>query len=405
MKPKTAPTKYPGVFKTPDGWYLVVNHTGPDGRQVRRRKTLDRGTAEDAAKARAAMVEELRQGEQPAPPPLPLKPTLSVYAARWLAAKRDRLKASVRAHYQSVVESRIPPDLLDRPIDSITRADVDTWATWVEAHRRENGEQYSGDTLGSWWRPICMMLRDAAADHGFGDPTYRVKPPKGGPGRKRERRTLTEKDLRTLVEAFAEKFPSWSTEVRVMAFSGMRAGELYALEWSDIDEAAGVIHVTRAVWHGHVGTTKTDDPRDIALTKGLRALLEAHKERQKPAPEGCPPLVFPGLGGRFRGSASLYNKLRAAGEAAGLPLKVGPQVLRRTFNTLMMLAGTDRIVLRSQMGHSEEEMTETYTHVHAEEKRRMVERMEGRVLPKGTPRRTPKPKKSPKGTPTKDENP
>ena len=55
---------------------------------------------------------------------------------------------------------------------------------------------------------------------------------------------------------------------------------------------------------------------------------------------------------------------------------MGPQVLRRTFNTLMVEAGVDRIVLRSQMGHCSEEMTERYAGVSVEAKLAAVRRLE-----------------------------
>jgi len=56
-------------------------------------------------------------------------------------------------------------------------------------------------------------------------------------------------------------------------------------------------------------------------------------------------------------------------------IKVTPQVLRRTFNTLMLLAGVDRVVLRSQMGHCSEEMTERYAGIRNEAKVEAVKQL------------------------------
>ncbi len=49
-----------------------------------------------------------------------------------------------------------------------------------------------------------------------------------------------------------------------------------------------------------------------------------------------------------------------------------PQVLRRTYNSLMVRAGVDRIILRSQIGHVSEEMTERYMGVSDEDKHEAV---------------------------------
>jgi len=64
-----------------------------------------------------------------------------------------------------------------------------------------------------------------------------------------------------------------------------------------------------------------------------------------------------------------------AAEAAGIEVRVTPQVLRRTFNTLMVHAGVDRIVLRSQMGHCSEEMTARYAGVAIADKQAALSRV------------------------------
>ena len=50
-------------------------------------------------------------------------------------------------------------------------------------------------------------------------------------------------------------------------------------------------------------------------------------------------------------------------------------MLRRTFDTLLISAGVDRIVLRSMIGHTTEEMTERYAGVRHEDKRAAVLRL------------------------------
>ncbi len=85
--------------------------------------------------------------------------------------------------------------------------------------------------------------------------------------------------------------------------------------------------------------------------------------------------VFPSQRGTLRTSSSLHKPLELAAHAAGIDVRVTPQVLRRTFNTLMVHAGVDRIVLRSQMGHCSEEMTERYAGVSVQAKQAAVHRL------------------------------
>ena len=83
-------------------------------------------------------------------------------------------------------------------------------------------------------------------------------------------------------------------------------------------------------------------------------------------------LVFPSQRGTPRHIGSLSKVFAAARKRAGIEQRVGAQVLRRSFNTMMVAAGVDRIVLRAQMGHSSEQMTERYAGVSDELKREQI---------------------------------
>ena len=89
-------------------------------------------------------------------------------------------------------------------------------------------------------------------------------------------------------------------------------------------------------------------------------------------------LVFPGDHGGHRGATSVHKPLAQAARAAGVTTRVTPQVLRRTVNTLLLLNGVDRIVIRSQLGHVSEQMTERYAGVPISAKHDALARMERR---------------------------
>jgi integrase len=64
------------------------------------------------------------------------------------------------------------------------------------------------------------------------------------------------------------------------AYSGMRPGELFALEWPDIDFDAMRIHVNRRVYKGRVGLPKSNKVRTIALTAPARDAILGQPTRQ-----------------------------------------------------------------------------------------------------------------------------
>ncbi len=159
----------------------------------------------------------------------------------------------------------------------------------------------------------------------------------------------------------------------------MRAGELYALEWDDIDRPGERLFIRRAVWRGEVGTTKTNAEREVPMPPLVADALEAHRAWmiREQHPGLSTGLVFPSDVGTHRWPSSLRKALDLACDGARLDIRVSAPVLRRTFNTLMVAQAVDRIVLRSIIGHSSEEMTERYAGVRLEEKAAAVARLVG----------------------------
>jgi integrase len=241
-----------------------------------------------------------------------------------------------------------------------------------------------------------------AADLGLPDPTVRVQRPRSGVRGVRQGETLTVEQLGKLLTTVRKLYPQWYAETYMLAFTGMRPGELYALRWSDIDEDRGVINVRRSVRRGHVTTTKTDAAREVALTPGIRDVLEAKFEalaveadraevdgRVRLADElratvdGQNPdaVIFPAEGGGYRLPESIRKVLRLCSGAAGLSIRVGPQVLRRTLNTLLVEQGTAGTVIRAQIGHTTEAMTDLYAGVHPTAKAQAIEAVENSLQP------------------------
>lgn len=379
-------TKYPGVYKLEDGRFLIkaARRHPATGKLVFRKRTLEAGLCiEEAVLMRAEFdlsfkrelesgKDEVRQEERAGQ-----RLSLTEYALGWCERKEARWKASYQAHVADVLGSRILPVMGEVEATEITRADVEAWVVEVEGWTNRFGRAYAKETLHSWWRLLGSLLRDLAAEQGMVDPMLRVRPPQSAVRGVREKQTLNAAQLGDLLAAVRDLFPDWYVEIYMLAFTGMRPGELYALRWDDLDEVRGCIRLERAVWRGHVGTTKTDDPREVALTPEMRSVLRAHREQlEHKAHRGRHgELLFPANNGGLRTSNAVCKVLRLASEHAKIGFRVGPQVLRRSFNTLLVEVGVDRLVLRSQMGHASEAMTARYAGVHVSAKVGAVERL------------------------------
>jgi integrase len=75
--------------------------------------------------------------------------------------------------------------------------------------------------------------------------------------------------------------PQMRSLITFAAYSGMRPGEIFALEWSDVDLKAMRIDVRRRLYRGHLDLPKSNKPRRIALTPPARdALLGLPSRRE-----------------------------------------------------------------------------------------------------------------------------
>lgn len=369
-------TRAPGVYRLADGRFHIRWTVQIDGRRKDREATLESGaTLEDAVAERARMVKLAKS-----PPPTPAieeepPPALGAYALSWLG--RKTMKHRAKETYAQVLEDHVLPLLGDIRVDRLRRSDLEAWLVHVETwgYRRARARPpgpfepvqmvlVSRETLKGWWTKLKHLVRDARAEYELSDITARMQGPKAhGRPRVHETRTATWSELRALMEALPE---SWRAEAIVDANSGMRPGELYELQWPDVDLERREFTVSRSHAVGIVGATKTGKVKVIPFGAVIEQVLKEHRRRQleEQSPALATGLLFPssiqGKTNWRRRPSALRNELVDAGVRAGLPMRMTPQVLRRTFNTLMKTTGIDPAAIRDLMGHSSEQMTDRY---------------------------------------------
>lgn len=145
------------------------------------------------------------------------------------------------------------------------------------------------------------------------------------------------------------------TMVLVDVSTGLRIGELLALQWRDIDFENFEIAVTRSISLQHVGNCKTETsrkpvPMDVELAEALW-LWRGNSGYPKPedwvfaspAKDGQQP-YWPG---------TLYRAhLEPAAKAAGIPGKIGWHTFRHTFATLLKANGEDIKTVQELLRHA-----------------------------------------------------
>jgi integrase len=167
---------------------------------------------------------------------------------------------------------------------------------------------------------------------------------------------LTPEQLATLIAAIDEDPDIQAADIMRMALvTGMRRGELFKLEWDDIDFEKNFIHIRH--------DPKGGKDQTIPLNQAAREVLEHH-------PKSDSPFVFPGRGGKQRTGINVpVNRIKSR---AGLPKDFRPlHGLRHTYASMLASSGqVDLYTLGKLLTHKSTAMTLRYAHLRNETLRR-----------------------------------
>ena len=148
-------------------------------------------------------------------------------------------------------------------------------------------------------------------------------------------------------------YPFFLTALR----TGMRMGELVALEWSHVDLALGRIDVRWSVHRGERTSPKNGRGRSIPLSPRLAEVLARQRQRC-----GRSPLVFPCQKGGYLTRDKVKRPMWRAIERARLP-RIRFHDLRHSFASQLVMAGVPLVAIQQYLGHADLTMTMRYSHL------------------------------------------
>jgi integrase len=328
-----------GIRKLPSGRFQA-NYTAPDHRVYNAPVTFE--TKQDAE---AWLVDRRREIARNvwAPPTehadSPL--TFAEYSRAWLA---DRiLKPRTRAHYSSLLDSRLLPTFGALPLTAITPASVARWHT-LQGNAKPTMRSHAYGLLRT-------ILASAVADQLIAVNPCHIRGA-GNSKRVHKIKPATLVELETLTNAMPSKY---RVMVLLASWCSLRYGELTELRRGDIDLRSGVIHVRRAVVRADgqviVGTPKSDaGTRDVHIPPHLLPMVKEHLRNAITG--GRKGLLFPaGDGVSHLAPSTFYKSFYRAREIAGRP-DLRFHDLRHTGAVLAASTGASLAELMARLGHS-----------------------------------------------------
>lgn len=183
---------------------------------------------------------------------------------------------------------------------------------------------------------------------------------------------LRDDQLRALFAAL--KSPKYRALFMTCYGAGLRIGEACRLQVGDIDSRRMVIRVTQG---------KGAKERYTVLSPRLLEALRVYWKLLRP-----PVWMFPGQGAAGPVSPdSVRAVFRTAREQVGLGAWCTPHVLRHSFATHLLEAGTDLVVIQALLGHTSIKTTCIYTHVSTDRIGKVTSPLDGLQLPQLPPER------------------
>lgn len=193
----------------------------------------------------------------------------------------------------------------------------------------------------------------------------------GLPDKRRERiedKYLEKSELDALLAACTLKH--WNLAIRFLVLSGLRVGELIALNDSDID--GDYIHVTKTfeLKIGLVDTPKSADSfRDVYIRPELAACIREIRSfvRVRNFSRGIKsPLFFPSEAGSWLNYPAFGIYLGRKSEEV-LGRRITPHALRHTAASLLIAEGVPLDVVSRMLGHKNSQITkDIYFHITEE---------------------------------------
>ncbi len=178
----------------------------------------------------------------------------------------------------------------------------------------------------------------------------------------RKPNVLSSRELEALLEAAETRFPDTFPLILFLADTGARLGEALALQWTDVDLAAGRARICRSFSSGkRLEATKTGRERSVELSSRLRDTLEAGR----PTIVVGDALCFPNERGDLVDPHNFRNRVfrPLVALVAGHARRFTPHGLRHTFASLHMARGTPLLWIQQQGGWaSAKVLLDTYGH-------------------------------------------
>ena len=290
--------------------------------------------------------------------------TVDVVAKAWIRDNAHKWKESTKYRYKEKLDIYILPQFGKRKFSDICTAEIESFISKIQTEGMPGREPVGTSTA----RSVLTVLKQIRIHALKMDHQVRFNPECiAVRSHKTEIMVFSENEEKKLVSYLKSNTDETGAGLLTCLFTGIRVGELCALNYDNIDLEEGVIHIRATMQRlpdQSGGSKKTkisiDKPksecsiRDIPINKDL---LEVLRRFYKPGA-----FLLTGEKERFVEPKTMENRFKSILKKCGLK-PVGVHTTRHTFASRCIERGMDPKTLSEILGHANVATTlNTYVH-------------------------------------------
>lgn len=295
----------------------------------------------------------------------------------WLNSNKIRTKGSTENKYRYMIELHIKPELGRFKVSLLTASIINNFLQ----QKLENGSTTKEPLSPSYVRTLAIIIESAlkfAVNENYCEPLKNDINKPSIP--KVELTVLTAEEQKNYENILKLNNSHISLGVLIALYTGMRIGEICALQWKNIDLKNNLIYVKYTISRikntgkGSKSILVIDTPKTISSNRVI-PISSALKPILKDALKNKKSEFVISEKEKFVGTRTFDYKYRKIISDAGL--KVVPfHTLRHTFATRCIEAGMDIKTLSEILGHASATTTlNIYVHSSIENKRIQIEKL------------------------------
>ncbi len=293
--------------------------------------------------------------------------------------ERDRIKAQTYIRYKGLIDLHIVPAMGECAIEDLTRRQIHDFLTEEKKTGNRRGEGGLSPTSINLMLTVLNMAFEYAVTLELVElnPCDRVKRTPGA--RNKTAEAFTKEEQKRLEKTIENEGDTKLFGIVLCLYTGLRIGELLALEWSDLNDDLTMLTVNKTVYREQTETgeyrVSVDSPKTSSANRYIPLPKHITRQLKRLRQKSNSPYIVPNrYGGRMsvRSYQYIFERLTEKAEIR----KLNFHALRHTFATRALEKGIDIKTLSELLGHKNATITmNRYAHSMMDTKIAMMGKM------------------------------